>query len=110
MKNGTRVNVTKGNEILVGVVAKTFKNGSLSVVLDDSDGKPNTFPASDVSERKAGRKSLAQTMSPAEMAKEVKGLIGELEGAKTIDDKKRLRRLLRRRGHAGGLGIRNAAE
>lgn len=108
MKNGTRVNVTLGNgDVIPGTISKAFKNNKYKVTCDD-ETKSGTFDAAHVAERKAGRRPLAQTMTAKELASEVDGLLEQLGKAKNEDDKKRLRRLLRRRGHQGGLGIREA--
>ena len=42
-------------------------------------------------------------MPPKEVKQEVRELLLELSEATDVDDKKRIRRSLRRRGHAGGL-------
>lgn len=103
MKSGTRVNVTLGNgNELTGEVVKVFKNGKARVTLED--GKTEVYDLTHIRERKPGRKSLAQSLTPAELKTEVKDLIAELRGAKDQEDKKRIRRALRRRGHTGGLG------
>ena len=105
MKNGTRVNVTLGNgNEVAGNLVKTFKNGKVRVELES--GEMETFDAVHVHERKAGRKSLAQSMSPDDLQADIEDIMGQLGKAKNEDDKKRLRRMLRRRGHTGGLGIR----
>lgn len=44
--------------------------------------------------------------SQKEVKAEVRDLLDELRTAKTTDDKKRIRRALRARGHVGGLGGR----
>lgn len=54
--------------------------------------------------KKRGRQSIKASMTPAEIAAEVKELLTDLRAAKDVDEKKRIRRALRLRGHRGGLG------
>lgn len=50
-----------------------------------------------------GRKSLRESMTAEEIAAEIKELLNDLAAASSVDEKKRIRRALRLRGHAGGL-------
>ncbi len=50
-----------------------------------------------------GRK-LSERKTPAELKEEIKDLLSDLEGSTDPDEKKRIRRALRVRGHRGGLG------
>lgn len=56
--------------------------------------------------RKNGRRGRCsiEEMGHKEIRTEVKELLQDLTAATDPDDKKRLRRMLRRRGHRGGLG------
>jgi hypothetical protein len=53
---------------------------------------------------KRGRISL-RDQDPETVAEEIEELIVDLKHSTDLDEKKRIRRALRRRGHAGGLGI-----
>lgn len=52
-----------------------------------------------------GRKAITER-SKSEVRSEVKELLVDLHEAEDPDDKKRIRRALRRRGHTGGLGVK----
>lgn len=52
-----------------------------------------------------GNGKLTETMSATELKKDIASLMDELRNATERSDKKRLRRMLRTRGHFGGLGI-----
>ena len=56
--------------------------------------------------QKRGRKKLQESTTKQDMKLDIKELLDELKKSKDAEDKKRIRRLLRRRGHQGGLGIR----
>jgi hypothetical protein len=51
-----------------------------------------------------GRKKLSESLSPKEIKQEIKDLLRDLEVSTDPDEKKRIRRALRLRGHWGGLG------
>jgi hypothetical protein len=55
-----------------------------------------------------GRKKVSD-MSQAEIQREVRSLLSELEGADDQATKRNLRAALRRLGHTGGLGERKAS-
>jgi len=107
--DGQRVNALwSDGETYGGSVVKTAK-GNITVEFDD--GETHTYTAAavkrgDVTISKRGRRSLHEEMTPAEIEKEVKDLLAELKTSDDPEDKKRIRRALRRRGHTGGLGVR----
>lgn len=103
LANGTKVNAECKDATYIGKVV-AFNKGRYTVEFDD--GTTLTLPQSKVTERRRGRKALAQLLSPAEMKAERDGLIEALEAAESTDEKKAIRRKLRTRGHTGGLGIR----
>jgi hypothetical protein len=83
----------------------------LTKATHEDDGTTHTYDSAKVFERKAGRRPLNQVLTPSELKAEIGEFMTKLTKATNEDDKKRLRRLLRRRGHTGGLGIRgNKAE
>lgn len=51
-----------------------------------------------------GRRKLKDALSPREIQAEVDELLGELRATQDPEEKKRIRRALRHRGHFGGLG------
>lgn len=51
------------------------------------------------------RGKLIVTLSPSELKAEIRELLDDLKSSKDPDEKKRIRRSLRVRGHRGGLGI-----
>lgn len=96
VKNGTRVTVNDQ----AGKIVKSFKNGKAKIELEDG----TSTTTSEFVVRRPGRKSLEQSIGAEAVAEQVKDFLGDLGKAKSQDEKKRLRRLLRRRGHRGGLG------
>jgi len=51
---------------------------------------------------------IIDTTNPDVLRREIANLLNELRESQSRNDKKRIRRLLRTRGHFGGLGIRDA--
>jgi hypothetical protein len=106
---GARVNcIWTDGETYPATVEKVTVKG-VSVEFDD--GEKAFVPVKEldakVALRKRGRKPLEETLSEAEINKQVRDLLKELKVATDVDDKKRIRRALRRRGHAGGLGLKD---
>ena len=97
---GQRVNVTVKGEQFIAEVVKQYKNGKVRVEFDDGT-KTNVSP-SEITERKRGRKSIVESMSPAELKAHIDGLLNELESCETQDEAKKIRAKLRRAGHKGG--------
>lgn len=54
-----------------------------------------------------GRKKLVDTMTAEEIKQEVKEFLNDLAASSDPEEKKRIRRALRLRGHFGGLGEGN---
>ena len=105
-KAGTRVTVQFTNSSSQGTVVKTFKNGNVRV--DFGNGEVMNINPNDcaIRETKRGRASIINTLTPIEIEEEVTGLLEDLQSADSTDEKKRIRRALRTRGHRGGLGLR----
>ena len=105
LTRNTKVNVAHGEEIYVAVVKKVDGN---TITVDYGNGEVEDVNAKHVTIRKRGRKSLAEEMTPAELAAQIKGLLADLRDTDDQDEKKRIRRALRRRGHSGGLNVKAA--
>lgn len=106
LAKGTSVNVTDGDEVFIGTVTGAPRKGKCRVEFDDDTAK--WYPVSAIVERKRGRRAITEVLGEGELKAEVDLLLAQLRGAKNDEDKKSLRRMLRRRGHRGGLGIRGA--
>jgi hypothetical protein len=87
-------------------VAADAKAAPAPIAAPTVKGKRAAKPAPVVAEapKKRGRKSLAETLTPAEIKGEIDELLSDLRKSTDTDEKKRLRRALRLRGHLGGLG------
>ena len=99
---GTKVNAPwDDGEMYPAIVTSVSANGKLTVEFDD--GETATLDSKDVKRRKRGRASIREELSQSELSSEIKDLIADLKACDDQDEKKRLRRMLRRRGHTGGL-------
>lgn len=108
LKKNDRVNcLWSDGEQYPGVIASKTAKG-VNVEFDDGETTfvPNSKVGTSITIRKRGRKTIEETCTATEIKKQVSDLLKELKGATDVDEKKRLRRALRRRGHVGGLGIR----
>jgi len=69
IENGSNVNVTIDDEIIIGTVVKIFKNGKARVEFDD--GTKKTFPADAIELRRPGRRKLMESLSDEEREAQV---------------------------------------
>ena len=99
-EEGTRVNAewTDGNVYPAVVTQKAMSNDKTVAVRWD-DGDEGTSVVAKVTPRQSGRRSLEQEHSPEEIAEQIESLLQQLSTSTDIDEKKRIRRALRRRGH-----------
>ncbi len=77
---------------------------------NEATNAPAATTATQPEEKKRGRKSLIESMTPSEIAKEIDELLATLAKSKDLDEKKRVRRALRLRGHRGGLNKNKKVE
>ena len=74
-------------------------------VATKSDTGTKQYPPKDaVTTKPGGREKIVAQLSPEELKKEIDALIAELRSATDMEEKKKIRRKLRLRGHRGGLG------
>jgi len=109
-KREAREKITGIKEVPLSAAKETVAN----VLLNVAKGKMTQEDAKKVvskigQEVKAddepiSKKKKGDIRDPKVIAAEVKELLEELAGSTVVDDKKRIRRLLRARGHYGGLG------
>jgi len=97
------MDTTNATEQTNDVIATTEKKG-------DAKARIRKIKAAARAQRKAegedeGTRKIGDK-STKQIKIEVRDLLDELRSAKTTDDKKRIRRALRARGHRGGLGGR----
>lgn len=52
-----------------------------------------------------GATKLTDKLTPEQLKQQINDLLDELRGSTSKNDKKRIRRMLRSRGHRGGLGV-----
>jgi len=102
-KKGDRVSVFTDGGAWKGTVEKMHKSGT-AMVADDSN-TVQRVKTSQLSELHRGRQALLTSLSTKELHSEIAQIVKELKATTDRDEKKRLRRSLRRRGHKGGLGI-----
>jgi len=91
-----------------GEITKLMRGGVVMVASDD--GEKRSVKTACIRELHRGRKALLVSLSDKELHAEIKQLMDELTSCDDHDEKKRLRRMLRRRGHQGGLGVRKSLE
>lgn len=73
-------------------------------IVAPTPAKAATTPSPATAEPKRGAKSIVATKSPTEIKAEVEMLLEDLKTEKDPEEKKKIRRKLRLRGHKGGLG------
>lgn len=118
-KNNRKSNATKSNtskfnigdrvsakwsdgEFYAGTIKnKAAKGNNYRVEFDD--GELATVKAADLKGLKRGRRSVIEELTPTALKADIAKLIKDLKATDDQDEKKRLRRALRRRGHTGGI-------
>lgn len=101
-----RVAVPFEGDVYRATVVRMVRGGKVRVRFDDDTEA--TVKAADCEVLKRGRRALTESLTPDELQAEIDGLLAALKKAGDTDEKKAIRRALRRRGHKGGLGIRPA--
>jgi hypothetical protein len=95
------VEPTKQQRLVTAKASKAKPN--LHVNGKRAKGKAPAKPAP-----KPKRGKLIDTLSPSELKHEISVLLNDLKASKDGEEKKRIRRALRIRGHMGGLGDHKA--
>jgi hypothetical protein len=103
-KRAAALGLNRHDVLKLGKRAKGAKPGPITTPALEPEQKLTKDTPLPKEGRGAGK--LTERLSPAELEKEVQGLLKELKASTDGEDKKRIRRLLRARGHKGGLGER----